>query len=138
MLNPIAHTASPSALQKYKKEPYVVAADIYSAELYTGLGGWSWYTGSSGWLYRVGVEAILGLTRAGRHLEINPCIPKSWPSFSLDYRFGSSLYRIHDDNPNHASKGVKTIHLDGTCLPTQKIPLADDAKTHEVVVSMGV
>ena len=29
---------------------------------HTGRGGWTWYTGSAGWMYRVGIEAILGIT----------------------------------------------------------------------------
>ena len=50
---------------RYKVEPYVVAADVYSVPPHVGRGGWTWYTGSAGWLYRAGVEAILGLRVKG-------------------------------------------------------------------------
>ncbi len=40
----------------YRCEPYVVCADIYSNELWTGRGGWSWYTGAAGWLWRTLLE----------------------------------------------------------------------------------
>ena len=56
-------------------EPYVIAADIYSVPPHNGSGGWTWYTGSSGWMYRLDLEAILGITRVGKALNINPCIP---------------------------------------------------------------
>ena len=47
-------------MQRYKVEPYVVAADVYSEAPHAGRGGWTWYTGSAGWLYRAGLEWILG------------------------------------------------------------------------------
>ncbi|HEY0302793.1 MAG TPA: hypothetical protein VGC36_15710, partial [Rhizomicrobium sp.] len=48
MLNPIQHADSPAAIQRYKVEPYAVAADIYSMPPHVGRGGWTWYTGSAG------------------------------------------------------------------------------------------
>ncbi len=60
MLNPISHSSSPAAVQRYKVEPYVVAADVYAAAPHAGRGGWTWYTGSAGWMQRAGIEAILG------------------------------------------------------------------------------
>ena len=61
MLNPINHTATRAGVLRYKVEPYVVVADVYSVPPHVGRGGWTWYTGSAGWLYRAGVESILGL-----------------------------------------------------------------------------
>ena len=78
----------------YKTEPYVIAADVYSIPPHAGHGGWTWYTGSSAWMYRLGIEAILGITREGEHLRINPCIPQHWPGFTVNYRFGTAMYEI--------------------------------------------
>ena len=61
MINPINHTSSKELVEKYKVEPYVIAADIYSSDAFPGRGGWTWYTGSSSWYYIVGIEYILGL-----------------------------------------------------------------------------
>ena len=47
-------------VQRYKVEPYVVAADVYSAPPHVGRGGWTWYTGSAGWMYRAGIEGHPG------------------------------------------------------------------------------
>ena len=76
MLNPLTHTRNADEIQRYRAEPYVVAADVYSQPPHTGRGGWTWYTGSAGWMYRVGLEAILGLTRRDGALHIDPCIPR--------------------------------------------------------------
>ncbi|MBK5571912.1 MAG: glycosyl transferase, partial [Ensifer sp. SSB1] len=65
MLNPINHALSAEDTGRYMVEPYVVSADIYGAPPHSGRGGWTWYTGSAGWLYRVGLEAILGIRRQG-------------------------------------------------------------------------
>ena len=43
MLNPITHADSAEAVDVYKVEPYVVAADIYTAKGHLGRGGWTWY-----------------------------------------------------------------------------------------------
>ena len=49
MLNPINHTRDAGRTsQRYRAEPYVVAADVYSQPPHTGRGGWTWYTGSAG------------------------------------------------------------------------------------------
>ena len=68
MLNPINRTRTLEDVNRYKVEPYVIAADIYTHPLHVGRGGWTWYTGSAAWLYRFGLEHILGLKRRGRHV----------------------------------------------------------------------
>ncbi len=75
LLNPINHALTPESAARYKVEPYVVAADVYSIAPHEGRGGWTWYTGSAGWMYRAGIEGILGLTRSGDALLLDPCLP---------------------------------------------------------------
>jgi cyclic beta-1,2-glucan synthetase len=136
LMNPISHTDTPEKALHYKAEPYVIAADIYSQFPHTGMGGWTWYTGSSGWMYRLGIEAILGFTRLGNTLKIDPCIPGNWPGFQLTYRFGRTPYLIHVENPDGVNRGVKQIMLDGVSLLGKRIPLTDDGLQHEVRVLM--
>ncbi len=137
MLNPIYHSDTPEKMRLYMVEPYVVAADVYSARPYAGRGGWTWYTGSSGWMYRVGVEAILGIQRAGNLLRIKPCIPQDWNEYRVRYRFGKTSYHIHVQNPDHVSSGVKELILDDEILTEREILLADDRRKHELLVKMG-
>ena len=72
MLNPLTHARTPEEVATYKVEPYVVAADVYTAKGQLGRGGWTWYTGSASWMYRVGLGAILGFTRRGDTLVFEP------------------------------------------------------------------
>jgi len=137
MLNPISHADTPENVTRYKVEPYVIAADVYSMPPLTGRGGWTWYTGSSGWMYRLGIEAILGINRVGKSLQINPCIPKEWPGFKVDYRFGSSHYKISVENPDKVNRGIKQVSMDGNPLADSLIPLVDDGQSHDVNVLLG-
>ena len=137
MLNPVYHADTPKKTQRYMVEPYGIAADIYSQPPQTGTGGWTWYTGSSGWMYRLGLEAILGITRLGKTLNINPCIPKNWPEFKVDYRFGITHYKITVENPNGINHGIRQILLDGILMAGSLIPLVEDGQLHEVRVVMG-
>jgi cellobiose phosphorylase len=137
LLNPITHSNTSSKIKRYCVEPYVVAADVYSSEQHRGHGGWTWYTGSSGWMYRLGVEAILGLQRAGDRLHIDPCIPKDWPGYEMTYRYGETAYRIQVENPEGTHSGVNRITLDGEEQRAKEIPLEDDGQPHAVHVLMG-
>lgn len=137
LLNPIYHSDSPVKVDRYRVEPYVIAADVYGVDPHVGRGGWTWYTGSSGWMYRLGIEAILGLRRSGDELVVNPCIPRHWPGFEIVYRFGQSHYSIGVENPNHVNRGIHEIALDGTLQTSGKIPLIDDGKQHHVRIIMG-
>jgi len=137
MLNPISHADTPGKAARYKVEPYVVAADIYGVPPHVGRGGWTWYTGSSGWMYRLGIEAILGITRVGNALKFNPCIPRDWKGFKVDYRFGNTHYKISVKNPNGVNRGIQQVLLDGVQLSDGLIPLVDDGLQHEVRVVMG-
>jgi cellobiose phosphorylase len=137
LLNPIHHADTPEKVARYKVEPYVIAADVYSQWPHVGRGGWTWYTGSSGWMYSLGIEAILGLTRLGNKLKINPCIPKNWPGFKVDYRFGTTHYVITVENPDGVNCGIRQMELDGTLLYDHLLLLVDDGKFHTVRVRMG-
>ena len=134
MINPVTHALTPEAVATYKVEPYVVAADVYTAEGHLGRGGWTWYTGSASWLYRVGLEAILGFTKIGGTLVVDPCIPSSWPEFSIEYRHGSTVYSIKVKNPAHVQRGVVSTTVDGVEGP---IHLVDDGRRRVVVVTLG-
>lgn len=94
MINPASHTGTPSAVDLYKAEPYVVAADVYAASPHSGRGGWTWYTGSAGWMYQLVIESLLGLKREGNYLRLEPLMPDGWPSFKVRYRHGKAVYHI--------------------------------------------
>jgi cyclic beta-1,2-glucan synthetase len=137
LLNPIHHGADPEHVDRYRVEPYVVPADVSGVAPHAGRGGWTWYTGSAGWMYRLGLEAILGLSRQGETLHIAPCIPKHWPGYEIRYQYGETSYRISVRNPQGVNQGVKRVVLDGEVLPTADVPLLRDGQAHQVQVEMG-
>jgi cyclic beta-1,2-glucan synthetase len=137
LINPIYHADTPDKVKRYYVEPYVIAADVYSTPPHIGRGGWTWYTGSASWMYRLGVEAILGLCREGNNLKIEPSIHKDWKIYDIDYRFGRAMYHIRVENPRRANHGVSQIVMDGRVLTDEHIPLLDDDQIHQIVVTLG-
>jgi cyclic beta-1,2-glucan synthetase len=138
MMNPINRTNSRAGVQRYKVEPYVVAGDVYAEPPHVGRGGWTWYTGSAGWLYRAGIEWILGFRVRGMALALDPCIPRSWPAYSVEFRYHSAIYKIRVENPSAVSRGVALTELDGKLLAgAANIPLVDDGRIHNIRVVLG-
>ncbi len=138
MLNPINHALLPADVARYKVEPYVVAADIYSTSPHVGRGGWSWYTGSAGWMQRVGIESILGIRIRNTMLHIDPCIPKDWARYEVAIVWRSTRYVVTVENPARAGMGVVSISLDGASLSAgAPVPMIDDGATHAVEVTLG-
>ncbi len=125
LLNPINHALTPADAQRYKVEPYVVAADVYSVAPHEGRGGWTWYTGAAGWMYRAGIEGILGIRREGNSLVISPALPGAWPGYSASLALGATRCEI---SVQHGSKAA--IMLDGAAVLTARIPL--DGCTHRL------
>ncbi|MFC5581414.1 GH36-type glycosyl hydrolase domain-containing protein [Rhodanobacter terrae] len=142
LLNPIHHSDSAEAAARYKVEPYVVSADVYSVAPHIGRGGWTWYTGSAAWLYRAGLEAVLGFLPQGDSLRIDPCIPRDWPGFQIVYRYQgtrhTSRYEITVSNPARVCRGVTHIELDGqTLVIDAPIKLLDDGRIHLLHITLG-
>ena len=136
MINPIEHSKTKHLAKIYKIEPYVVAADIYGSGNLLGRGGWSWYTGSSSWIYKAGIESILGLNIINNTLEINPCVPKYWKNFSIQYKYKSSLYNIKVENPNQKNSGVYKVKVNGEEIKNKKIKLLDNNKIYDIEIIM--
>jgi cyclic beta-1,2-glucan synthetase len=137
LLNPINHMRTAQDVERYRAEPYAVAADVYAHPMHVGRGGWTWYTGSAGWMYQAAVQALLGLRRTGVSASINPCIPTGWPEYSLVWKVGRSRYRFVVANPDHVSHGIARAQLDGIDVDHEAIPLADDGADHQVSVVLG-
>jgi len=140
MLNPINHADSPTGVHRYKVEPYVMCADLYSMPPHVGRGGWTWYTGSAGWMYNVALEWFLGFRLRGANLLLDPCIPRAWPKFEMSFLYHSTRYEILVENPLGVSRGVIAVKLDGKLLTGNEkasIPLIDDGAQHSVQIVLG-
>ena len=140
IINPINHANTRAGIHRYKVEPYVVCADVYSAPQHVGRGGWTWYTGSAGWMYRTAMEGILGIYLRGRTLTIKPSVPRAWSGYEITYKLGTSPgYRIAVENPNGVNGGVIRASLDGREISGSpcEIALVDDGNYHYGLVTLG-
>jgi len=127
---PINHALDPEAVERYKVEPYVLAADVYSQPPHAGRGGWTWYTGSAAWLYRLVHEVIFGIERHVDTLRIEPRVPASWTDFKLHYRYYQTFYHLlFTQAPTH--QGPIRLTLDGKLLPDAALTLVNGpARAH--------
>lgn len=135
MLNPIEHARTKEDALKYKSEPYVIVADIYSHPHLIGRGGWSWYTGSASWYFVAGVKYILGLNKISNYLIIEPKIPKSWGNCYIKYKIENTEYKINiirDTGKEDSTNGEMLIYLDNEVVEAKKIKIVDDGKTHVI------
>ena len=136
IINPVNHSKSPEGVEKYKVEPYVVAADVYALSPHIGRGGWTWYTGSSGWMYRLILESLLGVRLETDKLFIEPCLPPEWGTLKIHYRFRETKYHItltqlHDGN------NKLIVIIDGIESHDKFIQLQDDHLEHIVEVKLN-
>lgn len=134
LLNPVRHTLDPEGVHRYKVEPYVVAADVYSVEPHTGRGGWSWYTGSAGWMYRLIVEVLLGLEVEADRMRLKPLLPKDWDSCVFHYRYHDTLYHIRGVRHGTDAEEAGSIILDEKEVAGEWIPLVNDHRDHKVEI----
>ncbi len=67
MLNPLTHARTPEEVERYRVEPYVVAADVYTAPGQVGRGGWTLVHGLGELDVPGGAGGHPGLHPARRH-----------------------------------------------------------------------
>src|SRR6185295_1855187 len=133
-INPAAKN---EIIDTYESEPYVYAQNILGDEhpLF-GLGRNSWLSGTASWCYQAGVKHILGVMPVYAGLKLDPCIPKAWDSFSVKRRFRGASYSIQVSNPQHVSRGVKSLKVDGKPLDGNLVPAFTDSKDHIIEVTL--
>ncbi len=134
MIQPIGHAHDRESAARYKVEPYVISADVYSVPPHTGRGGWSWYTGSAGWMLRLTLESLLGLRRSGSRLYFEPCLPPEWTSFDVIYRVGATSWRIAVTQ--HDASRPASVTIDGVAQESTTIDLIEDGREHEVELAL--
>lgn len=122
----------------YQGEPYVLPGNTDGPQsAFYGKGSWTWYTGSAAWLFKISTEWILGIRPVEKGLLVDPCIPSDWPGFKMVRTFRGIRYEIDVENPNHVSKGVVKILLDGKPVAGKIIPQPKKKGVHRVKVIMG-
>lgn len=122
----------------YCAEPYVTPGNTDGPESPNfGRGGWTWYTGSAAWLFRIALDWILGVRATREGLLLDPCIPREWPGYRVRRLFRGTTYEIEVANPNHVSKGITEITVDGERLTGELLPTPQSRNVVSVAVRMG-
>ncbi|WP_461205470.1 GH36-type glycosyl hydrolase domain-containing protein [Clostridium sp. DL1XJH146] len=134
-INPILKN---DKIDEFEVEPYVFPQNILGDEHpQFGLGRNSWLSGTASWVYQAATKYILGIRAHYDGLIIDPCIPKAWDKVNITKEFKGAIYNITIENPNHISKGVKRIVVDGEELHTNKAPIFEDEGVHNIVAYIG-
>ncbi len=123
----------------HKTEPYVYSQMIAGKDAAKpGEAKNSWLTGTAAWNFYAITRYILGIRPDYDSLVIDPCIPASWDGFEVTRKLRGTTYRIKVENPEHVSKGVSKLTVNGVENPGNAIQISAFAgKEISVVVIMG-
>ena len=92
-------------------------------------------TGTGGWAYYAATHCMLGIRPGHDCLIVDPCIPKAWEGFEAERTWRGAVFAISVENPEHVSKGVRQIFLDGK--EVSEIPVQTEGTCHNIKVVMG-
>ncbi len=137
LINPISHALTAEEAERYRVEPYVLAADVASVAPHVGRGGWSWYTGAAAWTWRLGIEGILGIRSVAGGIQIDPCMPTSWYRADARIHGPNGVLAVSIEDPAGVGKGVVEIQMDGRLVQERILELPTDGREHAVVVRLG-
>ena len=122
----------------HKTEPYVYAQMIAGKDAKRpGEAKNSWLTGTAAWNFVAISQYILGIKPDYAGLEIDPCIPKAWDGYKVTRKFRGATFEITVSNPDHVSKGIKKLLVDGREVEGNVIPVFNDGAIHTVIAIMG-
>lgn len=122
----------------HKMEPYVYSQMIAGKDAVRhGEAKNSWLTGTAAWNYVAVTQAILGIKPDFDGLRVDPCIPKEWDGYTITREYRGSTYVIEFRNPEHVSKGVRSVTVDGSPIEGNVLPVFRDGAVHQIVVTLG-
>ncbi len=96
-----------------------------------------WLTGTASTVMVAAVNGILGLQPDYDGININPCIPAAWKSFSMTKIFRGKLLNIEVDNSAGVEKGVKHLIINGKKLEGCYAAFEGLSDKNDILVVMG-
>lgn len=122
----------------HRCEPYVYSQMIAGREAPThGEAKNSWLTGTAAWNYVAVTQWILGIRPEYDGLRIDPCIPPEWDGFNVERIFRGCRLNITVHNPQHVSRGVIKMEVDGLPADGNLLVLEGSPVKHQVNIWMG-
>lgn len=96
-----------------------------------------WLTGTASTVMVAAVNGILGLQPDYDGININPCIPAAWKSFSMTKIFRGKHLDIKVDNSAGVEKGVKYLIINGKKLEGCYAAFEGLSDKNDILVVMG-
>ena len=125
-----------SVIEIRRAEPYSYCQFIMGKDHTShGRANHPFMTGTGGWAYYAATHYLLGVRPGYDRLIVDPCIPPNWDGFSVSRQWRGARYEIKVENPNHVSKGILKIYVDGK--ESEYIPICDAGKLVHVNIIMG-
>lgn len=122
----------------HKVEPYVYCQMTAGKDAARpGEAKNSWLTGTAAWNWYAITQFIFGIKPGYTGLTIDPCVPAEWDGYEVRRRFRGARYHIKVTNPDHVSKGVKSISINGVPFPGNVVPAQPEGSENLVEVVMG-
>jgi cellobiose phosphorylase len=87
-------------------------------------------------MYRLITESLLGLILEVDKLRFAPCLPESWTTFKIHYRYRETHYHITFHSRDGGS-AVERVSVDGNEQRERCVPLIDDRNDHNVDVELA-
>lgn len=135
--NQINPASKNDKLDIFESEPYCYPQNVLGDEhKQFGMGRNAWLSGTSSWTYVAGTQWIVGVRPALDGLIMDPCIPTKWDGLKVTRKFRGATYKITISNPNHVSKGVKKVVVNGKEIEGNKVPVFTSGEVI-VDVTMG-
>ena len=122
----------------HKTEPYVYAQMIAGKDAFKpGEAKNSWLSGTAAWNFYAISQSILGIKPQYDGLEISPCIPKDWKSYSITRKFRGATYNISIDNSAGVNTGVALLKLNGESVAGNIVPIQQEGSVNKIEVKLG-
>ena len=78
----------------------------------------------------------MGLKIQEGYLKIEPCIPKEWKEYQIQYKWQESIYNIKVQNPEGKNSGVSKVTLNGKEVENH-IKLDGSRNVYNILVTLG-
>ncbi len=101
----------------HQAEPYVYAQFTHGpTSPRFGQARNPWLTGTASWTYVGVTQHILGVRPVLDGLCVDPCLPTAWDGFTMSREFRGRTVTIRVTNPDHVSRGVVALDVDGRAV----------------------
>jgi len=133
----ICPAAKEEMIDTYRGEPYVYSQMIAGKDAATpGEAKNAWLTGTAAWTFLSVSQGFCGIQPDFTGLRLDPCIPSDWPEFTVTRKFRGATYHITVRNPDHRTKGLRSLTVDGESIEGNLIPVASAGSTVTVEASL--